>query len=86
MRWSIFHFRSNRSSCMWQLIWVFAGEAPCGAKSQESGVGGQTGRTRRTHQVSALGSINFVTTLGWVTVAVAAVAARICPFVFAVTV
>src|SRR5438067_11591032 len=60
---------------MWQLIWVFAGEAPYGVRSQKSGVGGQT------CQISALRSINFVIGLGSVTVA-----ARIRSFFCTVTV
>lgn len=36
MRWSIFHFRSNRSSYTWQLIWVFAGEALCGMRDESA--------------------------------------------------
>ena len=38
MRWSIFHFKSSRFSCMSRRIWVCAGEAACGTTSQRSDV------------------------------------------------
>src|SRR5882724_9546815 len=38
MRWSIFHFKSSRFSCMSRRIWGCAGEAACGTTSQRSDV------------------------------------------------
>src|SRR5438094_9688798 len=41
MRWSISRFRSNPYSCMWQLIWAFAGAAAFGSGGQKSEIRGR---------------------------------------------
>lgn len=68
-----FRSRENHGNFSWAPdVWVFAGEAPCGVRSQKSGV------TRGSGQMSALGSVRLVIGLGSVTVA-ARVGAFVCP-------
>jgi hypothetical protein len=42
MRWSIFHFKSNRSSFMWQHISEFAGEVAYGTTTQRPQMTGRS--------------------------------------------
>src|SRR6266704_1168328 len=54
MRWSIFRFKSSRSSCMSRLIWGFAGEAACGTRGQKLGVTVQRSRSELSTPESML--------------------------------
>src|SRR5215831_403563 len=54
MLWSIFRFKSSRSSCMSRLIWGFAGEAACGTRGQKSGVIVRRSRSELTTPESML--------------------------------
>src|SRR5438874_13312996 len=99
MQQSISRFRSNRSSCMWQLIWAFAGEACSGTKGGSAATvrfypaesrACETRVTLRDPRANGrlpndpLRSVAFV--IGFRPVTVGAVAARIRPFAFAITV